>query len=43
MSLTKIRPGDADPATGGNPETGRLNEAGGLYIFPQVTLYGLFF
>ncbi|MFA9408367.1 MAG: hypothetical protein ACERKJ_05985 [Candidatus Dadabacteria bacterium] len=33
MNLTKIWLGDADPATGGNPETGRLKEPGGLYIF----------
>ena len=33
MSLTKIWLGDADPATGGNPETGLLKETGGLYIF----------
>jgi len=33
MSLTKIWLGDADPATGGNPETGLLKDTGSLYIF----------
>lgn len=43
MSLTKIWLGDADPATGGNPETARLKEAGGLYIFPAAYVLRSFF
>jgi len=33
MSLTNLGLGDAKPAAGENLEAGRLNDAGGLYIF----------